>query len=131
MKTHCLRLHPHADLKKEITKFCIANELKSGCILSAVGSLECLRLRLASSKSELVKTENFEVLSLNGTISIDGVHLHLSVADANGDAWGGHLLDGNLIFTTCEIVILEITDVLMSREFDPQTGFKELKLNPL
>ena len=58
-----------------------------------------MTLRLANAsrhnKNEL-KTfpadERFEVLSLVGTLSQDGVHLHISLGDADGKVWGGHLV---------------------------------------
>ena len=36
------------------------------------------------------------VISGNGSLSIDGAHLHLSVADVDGRVTGGHLLEGSL-----------------------------------
>ena len=128
MKSHCLRLQPHDDLKLKIIELCQSASIQAGCIISAVGSLQQLKLRLANSQSILEKSEKFEMLSLNGTISTEGVHLHAMVADSNGQTWGGHLVEGNIIYTTCELVILEIDGFKMSRQFDSATGFKELQL---
>jgi predicted DNA-binding protein with PD1-like motif len=41
---------------------------------------------------------------------------------------GGHLLDGNLVYTTAEIVAGEATSLRFTRETDPATGFKELSV---
>lgn len=112
-------------------QLCFHESIKAGCIISSVGSLKSIHLRLSGSKDYLKKTENFEILSLNGTVSIHGLHLHLSIADRQGNAWGGHLIDENIIFTTCELVILELDTFLFTRPDDLQTGFKELQIEKL
>ena len=85
-------------------------------------------MRLAAASDLIKRTEPFEILSLNGTISFHGVHLHLGVADQSGCTFGGHLMEENLIYTTCELVIVELKEVEFFREFDSETGFKELKI---
>ncbi len=112
-------------------QLCFHESIKAGCIVSSVGSLQRLHLRLSGSKEYLKKNENFEILSLNGTISIHGLHLHLSVSDGSGHAFGGHLMKENLIYTTCELIILELDAYLFTRPDDTETGFKELKIEKL
>jgi len=43
---------------------------------------------------------------------------------------GGHLQDGNIVRTTAELVIGELTDVSFSRLLDPETGYDELVVTP-
>ncbi|MBT3451450.1 DUF296 domain-containing protein, partial [archaeon] len=74
---------------------------------------------------------NFEIVSLIGTLSQDGNHTHISVSDNLGHTIGGHLKKGCIIHTTAEIVIIELKKFNFSREFDHQTGFKELVINNL
>ena len=121
---HCFRLTKGADLKKEIESYTINNKL-SGIILSSVGSLSKLTIRLADGKTILEKEDIFEIVSITGTLSEDGVHIHISVADEQGMTIGGHLKDGCIINTTAEIVLKEI-DIKFKREYDEQTGYKEL-----
>lgn len=120
---------PGQDLKKEISALCESQKISAGFVVSSVGSLEKINLRLAGSDSFLKRTDKFEILSVNGTVSKNGLHLHLSVADREGHCFGGHLMDENLIFTTCELIILEISAINFAREVDPTTGFKELKIS--
>jgi predicted DNA-binding protein with PD1-like motif len=54
------------------------------------------------------------------------VHLHASISDGTGKTIGGHLMDGNLIYTTAEIIIGEVLDVKFSRRLDSITTFNEL-----
>ena len=129
MKVHCYRLEPNDDLKSKLAQICSEKNLQAACIVSSVGSLKKLKLRLANSKTFLEKNENFEIISLNGTISVHGIHLHASVSDEQGRVFGGHLMDQNFIYTTCELVILELPGVSFTREMDKATGFKELRIN--
>ncbi len=128
-KLHCFRLTPNQDLKSEVISYCEKNKIKAGCVLSAVGSLTQLRLRLANSVAFLERKEFFEIVSVTGTISIHGCHIHISVADQNGGVIGGHLVDSNLIYTTCEIVLLELKNFEFKREVDSRTKFKELQIH--
>lgn len=127
-KIFSFRLQPGQDLKSEIQNFCTQNNILAGCLLSAVGSLDAANLRLASSPQIFNSVEKFEIVSATGTISKNGCHIHISIADTNGHVKGGHLLDQNKIFTTCEIVILALDDREFKREIDSTTGFNELKI---
>ena len=40
---------------------------------------------------------DLEVITLNGTVSPDGVHLHLSLSDGACQVWGGHLEPGTIV----------------------------------
>ena len=64
---------------------------------------------------------------MTGTISAkNGMHIHIAVADANGEVCGGHLLEGCEVFTTCEIVLGECKRFAFERHEDVNTGHKEL-----
>ena len=126
MKSHVMRLLPKQDLKKELIAFTQKTKLKAAFVVSCCGSVESLKLRLADSNTLLEKFEKFEILSLQGTLSPDGAHLHMAVADSQGQTWGGHLIEGCAIYTTAEILIVELTDVSFSRQKDEKTGFAEL-----
>jgi len=124
---YALRLHPGQDLKQEIISYTKANHIDAGYIITCVGSLKKLSLRLAN-QSEISSWENkFEIVSLVGTISEGGlVHLHMSVADSTGKTIGGHLADGNIIYTTAEIVIGATREYKFTRSVDSVTTYNEL-----
>jgi uncharacterized protein len=63
-----------------------------------------------------------------GTVSVNGSHIHISISDEKGQTIGGHLLEGNVVYTTAEIVIQEEDDLVFTREHDGTTGFKELQI---
>lgn len=123
---YVLRLKPHADLKQAVFEFAKAKKIKAGAIVTCVGSLEQYNLRFANQENGTKATGHFEVLSLSGTFSDSSMHLHLSVADSTGKTVGGHLFDENLVYTTIELVLVELTDLEFSREADSTYGYQEL-----
>lgn len=130
VEIHVLRLKPDQDLKKSLIAYVSEKKIKAASIVSAVGSLKQLNVRLpsANSVSILKKNEYFEIVSLSGTLSAEGLHLHVSVSDHSGQVFGGHLLDSNLIFTTAELVICEYPQFEFLRTHDLVTGYKELEV---
>lgn len=68
----------------------------------------------------------WKIDSVHGTVSLDGLHLHISVSDVEGKVWGGHLKAGCTIRTTCELVIGVLQDTVFKRGPDADTGFDEL-----
>jgi len=127
-KIFALRLNPGDDLKKSLSYFVAENNIQAGYVITAVGSLSNLNLRYAGQASGVSITGKFEILALSGTLCMQGLHLHLSAADSQGRTLGGHLLDGNVINTTAEIIIGEANHFLFSRETDPETGYAELMI---
>ena len=125
---YTIRLRPHQDLKKELMVFAAKEKLKAGFIVTCVGSLEQSNLRFANQSAGTQRKDHFEILSLVGTFSDTSAHLHLSLADSTGATMGGHLLDNNLIYTTAEIVIGELTDIQFEREKDSTYGYHELSV---
>jgi len=118
------RLNPNEDLKKGIINIIKQNKLKSGIIICIVGSLNSATLRMADSNVKTFKGP-FEIVSSEGTISADGIHIHIAISDSEGHVIGGHLQNGCIINTTAEICIL-IPRKTLKRVFDPKTGYKEL-----
>ncbi|MBE9178442.1 DNA-binding protein [Oculatella sp. LEGE 06141] len=130
MKAIAVRLKPNQDLKQSLRELAEANGWQASFILTAVGSLKQARIRFANQASSTVFQEPFEIVSLVGTLSVHGIHLHISLADRTGKTIGGHLDDGCLIYTTAELVIGEISHLVFAREADEQTGFNELTILP-
>ena len=146
MQVHCVRFHPNDDLVpclQEAAKQAMMASNSSCCcfVLTCVGSLKEVELRMAnacrinpdtgekSSSNDIRKwNERFEIVSLVGTFDCNGgFHLHLSISDAKGHTFGGHLISGK-VFTTVELVLGTASAVSFTRPHDPQTGFNELKV---
>lgn len=128
MRVWALRLGPGQDLRDELEAFAKAKGLRAGFVVSAVGSLRELRLRLANQEGATAFPGPVEIVSLSGTLSPDGPHLHLSVSDSTGRTVGGHLVSGSRVYTTAEIVLGEAQDLDFSRQRDEETGYRELQI---
>lgn len=130
MKTISMRLKPGEDLKKSIEQAVSSQDIKAGFIVTCVGGVNQVTARMAGATPERqdirVFKDDYEIVSLVGTVSVNGVHLHISFSDKNGHVHGGHLKDGTLISPTAEIVIGLQENAEFSRVFDEETGFTEL-----
>ena len=125
---HAFRLNPGQDLKQEIQKFVNEKQIKAGWISTCVGSLTLYNLRFANQAATASGAGHFEIVSLTGTVSINGSHLHMSISDSAGKTIGGHLTEGNLIYTTAEIVIQSSNNTEFKREKDGTTEWEELQV---
>lgn len=130
MKVIPLRLPPGADLHRALEAWMGKQQEQAGCLISAVGSLSLAQLRLAGAAQATAIHGELEILSLSGTLSPDGAHLHLAIADSSGAVIGGHLCAGSLVRTTAELVIGLLPEWRFSRELDPATGYPELRITP-
>lgn len=126
MRNYTFRLTPGQDLFDSIALYVREHNIQAGCILSGVGSLDYLRLRLANREFYTDRKDHFEIVSIMGTVSIHGSHLHIAVADGDGQTIGGHLESGCKIYTTAEIVIAAFDDVIYKRELAADSGYEEL-----
>ena len=127
VKYHIIRLHPKEDLKLSIERYVEKNNILAGSILTCVGSLAKISLRLPDL-SKLEEDGSYEIVSLVGNVGVNRTHLHLSVGNKEGSCYGGHLLENNYVYTTAEIIIIEFCELKFIGEEDKETGFKELKI---
>eukprot|EP00298_Acanthocystis_sp_HF-20_P001808 c12246_g1_i1.p1 GENE.c12246_g1_i1~~c12246_g1_i1.p1 ORF type:complete len:175 (+),score=89.63 c12246_g1_i1:43-567(+) len=131
IKAYAFRAGPGEELHSKIVEFVKENNIRAGFIMTCVGSLVTARIRLANADvnhpNEIIFLENkHEIVSLVGTISPTGGHLHISLSDAEGKMVGGHVMGDCKIFTTAEVVIGDCSQLLFNRKFDERTGFPEL-----
>lgn len=131
MHVYALRLQPGQDLRQQLTAFVKQHQIQAGAVVTCVGSLTQATLRLANQENATVYRGYFEIVSLVGTLSINGSHLHLAIADSTGSTLGGHLLDGNLVYTTAEVVVGVLEELDFRREPDPTYGYRELTVHPV
>jgi predicted DNA-binding protein with PD1-like motif len=127
-ETYAFRLKPGQDLKRSIDSVVKENNIQAGWIATCVGSLTKYTIRFANQPKGDSAEGHFEIVSLVGTLSVNGSHIHLSVSDSTGKTTGGHLLDGCTVYTTAEIVISSSKDHVFTREEDGSTPWKELQV---
>jgi predicted DNA-binding protein with PD1-like motif len=103
-----LRLNPGDDLRPALEAWMgrqREQEEQAGCVISGIGSLSVAQLLLAGQQESSTITGGLKILSLVGTLSPDGAHLHIAVADGTGTVFGSHLCAGSLMPTTAELVV--------------------------
>ena len=100
MLAYTFRLKPGQDLFEEIERFVHREGIEAGCVLCSVGSLTRATIRPANRDFVSDFAGHFEVVSLTGTVSVHGSHLHISISDSDGKTIGGHLMPGCTIYTT-------------------------------
>lgn len=126
METIVVRLRPGDDVYTSLVKLAEVEQIDAGCVLSCVGSMRKVSLRFANQNETTQLEGKHEIVSLSGTLSRNGSHLHVSVSDSTGKTIGGHLTPGGEVFTTVELVIGVLPELMFQREHDPASGFREL-----
>ncbi|SAL12070.1 DNA-binding protein [Caballeronia arvi] len=121
-----LRLSPGDDLRAALDHAFRARGLSAAYVLQGVGSLSVAQIRYAGRDEASELRGDLEILTLAGTLSAQGPHLHMSVADADGRVIGGHVAPGCIVRTTAEIIVVNLPGERYTREHDAATGFAEL-----
>lgn len=128
LKIFAIRLLPGNDLRKAIEAFVQEQGIEAGWIQTCVGSLTQTHLRFANQPQGTMANGYFEIVSLTGTLSIHGCHLHMSVRNSVGQVTGGHLLEGHVVYTTAELVIGVAKTLVFTRKKDGTTAWAELQI---
>jgi uncharacterized protein len=121
-----LRLYPGDDLRDAVEAVLSEGSFRAAFVIQGIGSLSVAELRFAGADLPTEIREDLEILTVAGSVSPDGVHLHMSVADARGQVFGGHVSRGCKVRTTAELLLALLPEYAFSREADPRTGFAEL-----
>ena len=128
MRVLPIRLAPGTDLRLALEQVLQEQKEQAGWVLSGIGSLSVAPLRLAGEQELSLLEGDLEILTLTGTLSPDGAHLHISVADSQGRVSGGHLAVGAKVRTTAEVLVALLPSWSFSRELDPDTSSRELMI---
>ena len=126
MVCHCVRLKRGEDLLGSIKALCRDKNISAGVVLSGVGCILRGRVRDASGVTIRDIGEHCEIVSLNGTVSANRCHIHIALSKEDLSTVGGHLCEGCIVNTTCELVIGELPGIDIGVEEDPETGYDEL-----
>ena len=136
-KTIAVRLRPGTDVLLGLTEACERHGINNGVIVSAIGSLNGVRFCSVDALPDTKAGYGYsEVLSLEGPIELTGasgiichdrenktnLHVHVTLSDPKGRAFGGHLTEGTKVLLTLDAVIGEIDGIIMGREFNDELG---------
>jgi predicted DNA-binding protein with PD1-like motif len=121
------RLSPGKEIYAELQSLVKEHKIEAAVVLSLVGSLKEGSLRFANQEKATQIPGPLEIVSATGTLGISGLHVHASFSDAKGQTLGGHLQPGNIVYTTCEIVLHDFSNEWkFERVIDVTTGYPEL-----
>ena len=109
-----LKLAPGSDLRLSLEELAQRDGI-SGFVLGVVGNLTKASFQCPGQAEPTVLEGDLEVITLNGTFSPEGVHLHLSLSDGACQVWGGHLEPGTIVQKGVDLLI----GVLEQRESRP------------
>jgi len=117
------------DLLEDLTALCKKENIQLG-VFSIIGALHCVKLGYYHQDEQKYTTaleleKKLEITSCTGNISLkDGeifVHAHVSLSDHEGKCYGGHLMQGSVLFAG-EYFIQELTGGKLERKLDQETG---------
>lgn len=122
------------DLLQEINTFITSENIRSGEI-RIIGAVKKARFGYFNQSTKeykfIEKNEHMEILSAIGNISLKNgkpfPHVHITLADKDGNVFGGHLMEGTKIFAA-EFVIVDYGENSLERVDDEFTGLQLLNL---
>lgn len=126
------RIDRGEDLLKSIRKAIEDAKLDTGIVISGVGSLLKARIHMVASndfppKDDFLDFEGpLEIVSLQGIIANGEPHLHISIVNRDFKSFSGHLEEGCLILSICEVAILKVEDPKVIRTVFPGTHVGKL-----
>ena len=126
MKMICKRLRRGDDLLLELQKIAVEEGLELAVILSGVGCVSRGRVRDASGVTVRDIDEPCEIVSLHGTVSRKRCHVHIALSKEDLSTAAGHLMEGCIINTTCELVLGTVEGWRCGVEQDAETGYDEI-----
>ena len=104
MQSLPLKLDPGSDLRLSLEELGRQHGI-NGFVLGVVGNLTRAAFQCPGQAEPTVLEGDLEVITLNGTISPSGVHLHLSLSDGACQVWGGHLEPGTVVQKGVDLLI--------------------------
>jgi hypothetical protein len=80
VRGHAIRLVPGDDLRVALEKFVRDEKIEAGFVMTCAGSLRRAAIRFADAKEAALLDGPFEIVSLSGTFSPDGAHVHIAIS---------------------------------------------------
>ncbi len=103
---HPLPLHLDAGSDVRLSLEALAREQgATGYVLSVVGNLSSAVFQCPGKPAPTRLRGELEIITLSGTLSPEGVHLHLSFSDGDCRVWGGHLEPGTLVLRGADLLL--------------------------
>ncbi len=128
------RLDYEADLFDSIKKFSDEHKIAAGIFIT-IGAVRKAKISyyLQNEKkyADLSIDKHLEIASCLGSISKSksetAIHAHITLSDDDGKTYGGHLVQGTIVFAG-ELFIVELQNIELERSYDDATGLNLLKM---
>ena len=104
MRVVPIHLSAGSDLRLSLEQLAAAQGA-AGFVLGVVGNLSRAAFQCPGQAGPSVLEGDLEIITLQGTVAPQGVHLHLSLSDGDCQVWGGHLEPGTLIKTGADVLV--------------------------
>lgn len=106
-----LHLAAGADVRATLEDLAF-RQRRQGFVLSVVGNLSQAAFQCPGNHSPTVLLGELEIITLTGTLTPQGVHLHLSFSDGECQVWGGHLEPGSVVLRGADLLVGWLGDPL-------------------
>lgn len=104
MRFRAVHLDAGADVRRSLEDLA-HRENAQGFVLSVVGNMRQATFACPGRSGPTVLSGELEIITLQGTVGPQGVHLHLSFSDGDCQVWGGHLEHGSLILKGADLLL--------------------------
>lgn len=104
MRALPIHLEAGADLRGSLEDLALEQQA-TGFVLSVVGNMSQACFACPGQPESTVLRGELEIITLQGTVSPSGVHLHLSFSDPGCQVWGGHLEHGSLVLKGADLLV--------------------------
>jgi len=126
------RLNDGDDLLETLKKIAWDHGVNSGCVVFGIGQLKDFELGYFDGREYQRRTfaEAHELVGLHGTITLSSdppMHIHAAISGRDFVLRGGHVFKAT-VATVCEVYILKLPKIQMTREKDGSDGLRKLAL---
>ncbi|HIE28721.1 TPA: DNA-binding protein [Candidatus Poribacteria bacterium] len=133
------RISADGELMQNIKSIALNNGIVSGMVLMMIGTLKKARIGWYNTeKGEFEVAEydgGLELTSGSGSISMENdvlvPHIHITIADKNNNAFGGHLFEDTIVKEYIEGTMIHLKDIFMRRIYDERVGASPLSMQKL
>ena len=109
MRALPLHLEAGSDVRRSLEQLALAQNA-GGFVLSVVGNLSQAAFACPGQAAPTLLSGELEIITLQGTLAPQGVHLHLSFSDGQCQVWGGHLEYGTLVLRGADLLVGLLTE---------------------
>jgi len=104
MRARAIHLAAGSDVRRSL-ELLAREENSQGFVLSVVGNLSQACFACPGREAPTQLSGELEIITLQGTLSPQGVHLHLSFSDGDCQVWGGHLEHNSLVLKGADLLV--------------------------